>query len=354
MRGPHRPIARLYVSCRMPRKPVGSVALCSMVRSILLCCLHPARVLLPIPMPFLQGCVMFRKLIPLAVVAVSVGLSGCYDTFETPANAPQGRPNETRTASMARPAPMSASDGSGQSGESVQVRKIAESQNWVFEIPSKSLEAVWQAHRDICLKLAAQCEIVQASISSRGPGEGAQYASIEMRVDNAAFDSFLKSMHSQGPAPIETSINREDRTLQWVDLQSRLENAQSLRDRLQDMVGQADRTHDLSDLLAIERELNRVQSTIDSMQSQSRVLAQQTDKVRMSLNYRSAPQTLARDIWDPIRHAWHNMTNTFSQSVGDVMLFVAAAVPWLVVLIPGWIFGRWVLRKLFARWLKRP
>ncbi|AWB33174.1 DUF4349 domain-containing protein [Orrella marina] len=308
---------------------------------------------------------MQRKLISLAVLTLTLGLGGCYDSYDEQ-TAEQGVYNsqdasiasdpisDRSTASLMRAAPVANADAGGQAADMEATRKIAESQQWVFETRSDVLESVWQAHRDICLKLGQECEIVQASISSRGPGEGANYGNIEMRVDHTAFDHFLSSMQSAGPAPIETSITREDRTLEWVDLQSRLDNAKNLRDRLQAMIRQADQEHKLSDLLAIERELNRVQSTIDSMQSQSRVMARQTDKVRMNFTYRSAPQTVSRDIWDPIRHAWHNMTGTFSRSVGDVMLFVAGTIPWLVVLIPGWIFGRWALPKVFARWLKRP
>lgn len=311
----------------------------------------------------------FRAPALVLILGLSLGLAGCFDedNARQTAQAPYspevssgsfdgGRTAEQMPAgqAMLRAAPaMASNDAAGASSEAAQARKIAQSQQWVFELKPDVLERVWTAHRDICTNLNNACEIVQASISNRGPGEGARYGHIEMRVDHAVFDKFLTSVTAAGPAPVETSVTREDKTLQWVDLNSRLNNAESLRDRLQAMVKDADREHKLSDLLALERELNRVQSTIDSMQSQSRVLAQQTDKVRMSFQYRSTPQTIARDIWDPIRHAWHNMGATFSDSVGSVLLFVAGTVPWLVVLIPGWIFGRWALRKLFARWLKK-
>lgn len=305
----------------------------------------------------------------ILTVGLSLGLAGCYDedAARQTAQAPYSPEMSSGSfdggratgqmpvdrATMARAAPAMVANDTTTSPETAQSRKIAQSQQWVFEIKPDALERVWTGHRDICVNLDDACEIVHASLSSRGPGEGARYGQIEMRVDHAVFDKFLQSMAAAGPAPVETSVTREDKTLQWVDLHSRLRNAESLRDRLQAMVKDADREHKLSDLLALERELNRVQSTIDSMQSQSRVLAQQTDKVRMSFQYRSTPQTIARDIWDPIRHAWHNMGSTFSDSVGSVLLFVAGTVPWLVVLIPGWIFGRWALRKLFARWLKK-
>src|SRR5699024_1756946 len=119
-------------------------------------------------------------------------------------------------------------------------------------------------------------------------------------------------------------------------------------DRLKAMISKHE-GESLSDLLALERELNRVQSTLDSMEAQVRVLAQQTEKVRLSFRYNSAPQTVADDLWRPIRDAWHRMGATFTRSAGSVMLFVASALPWLIVLVPAWWVLRRVLRRVTAR-----
>ena len=108
-------------------------------------------------------------------------------------------------------------------------------------------------------------------------------------------------------------------------------------------------TDKLADLLALERELNRVQSSLDSMTAQSRVLAGETERVRFDINYRSAPRTLASDMWSPIRNVWHEMGKTFTQSVAAAMLFVASALPWIVILVPGWL----LLRKFWSALRRR-
>jgi len=303
-----------------------------------------------------------KKLLLLAIAAVM--LVGCYDSYdESPQESARARQRAASEVAMVQRADgpsagaykMAESvDASTQGNSEIAERRIAEAQRWVFEVDAQQLEQVWLAHRDICLAMGKDCEITEATLRNNGPGEGASYASMEMRVARPSFDRFLTKIAETGPAPIETVLSREDKTLVWVDLQARLDNAVQLRDRLQAMVSQADRQHDLADLLAIERELSRVQSTIDSMTAQSIVLAQITDNISLDFEYHSAPTTVARDIWDPIRHAWHNFTSTFARNVGEVILFAAAAIPWIVVLIPAWIFGRWALRKIFARWLKRP
>src|SRR5690606_14391076 len=100
-----------------------------------------------------------------------------------------------------------------------------------------------------------------------------------------AYADFMSAL-GQDVQPVEKSVSRDDRTLQWADLQARKKNAEQLRDRLKAMVA-AHPSEKLTDLLSLERELNRVQSTLDSMEAQSRVLARDTEKVRLTFQYRS-------------------------------------------------------------------
>lgn len=232
----------------------------------------------------------------------------------------------------------------------VEEKRIAEAQTWHFEVISDKLEGVWKTHHELCaLRFAQHCEVVQASVST---GQGARHANLEMRVARPAFDQFMTALSDSGTAPIEKTVSREDRTLQWVDLQARKENAEKLRDRLQAMVANH-RTDKLSDLLSLERELNRVQSTLDSMQSQARVMSRDTEKVRLSFHYGSAPQTAIDDVWRPIRDAWHGMGRTFAMSLGSVLLFLAGVVPWVFILVPAWFLVRGGFRALRRRLARR-
>lgn len=227
-------------------------------------------------------------------------------------------------------------------------RRIAEVQRWQFEIAPERLQSVWENHREACTALANACEIIQANLALRGPDQGARSANLQLRVARDQLDGFLGAIDASGVQPIEKNVSREDRTLQWTDLQARRQSAEQLRDRLKSMVANH-QTDKLADLLALERELNRVQSSLDSMTAQSRVLAGETERVRFDINYRSAPRTLASDMWSPIRNAWHEMGKTFTQSVAAAMLFVASALPWIVILVPGWL----LLRKFWSALRRR-
>lgn len=232
--------------------------------------------------------------------------------------------------------------------DAVLQRRIAENQSWVFEIKAEELESAWKQHHSLCIEQFQQgCEVIQANVSTRGAGHGATHATLEMRVSHENYPAFMEAL-SKGVQPIEKSVSRDDRTMQWADLQARKRNAEQMRDRLKEMIARYP-SEKLSDLLSLERELNRVQSTLDSMEAQSRVLARDTEKVRLSFNYRSAPQTVVADLWHPLRQAWHNMGSTFAMSTASVMLFVAGVIPWVVILIPGWFILRRIFRALAGR-----
>lgn len=288
-----------------------------------------------------------------AVLFVAAFLVGCNDHGSVSESASVVPSPRAMGAAMPAPAPIarmqSDAVADGQGGDqAIEQRRIAETQNWRYEIPASQLEEVWHTHHALCESLGNDCEILQANISSGLPGQGARNAVLDMRVDRKVFPDFLDSLNKSSEPPIEKNVAREDRTLQWVDLQARKANTEELRDRLKAMIARHE-GESLSDLLALERELNRVQSTLDSMEAQTRVLAQETERVRMTFRYSSAPQTVVDDLWRPIREAWHRMGMTFTRNAASVMLFVASALPWLIVLIPAW----WVLRRVIRAMASR-
>jgi len=76
------------------------------------------------------------------------------------------------------------------------------------------------------------------------------------------------------------SVSGEDITEQYVDVEARLKNRIALRDRLQKLL---DKATGVKDVLAIEKELNRVQGDIDSMQARMKVLKGRVDFATINL-----------------------------------------------------------------------
>lgn len=237
--------------------------------------------------------------------------------------------------SLEKMAPAAVFSGAPTStADSDQVRHIAETQHWTYHLPVEDIERVWSAHAQAC---AAGCEIVSASISGRSQG----FASgrLEMRVERALFVPLEQSLLRSG-APLERTIQKEDRTLQVVDVEARIENQRQLVQRLRAMLAGRPEA-ELKDVLALERELVRAQSELDSMQSRRRMLANETEKVHLHLNYQARPHVDPGSIWAPLEQAWYGMGGQFARSLAGVLLFIATALPWLVIALPAlWIFWK--------------
>ena len=83
------------------------------------------------------------------------------------------------------------------------------------------------------------------------------------RVPAERLDWIMDSIAALGSIE-RRSVSASDVTEQHADLSTRLKNNLALRDRLQKLL---DRAQDVEDVLAIERELTRIQSEIETQQT---------------------------------------------------------------------------------------
>jgi len=97
---------------------------------------------------------------------------------------------------------------------------------------------------------------------------GDQSASLKLRVPSAKLDAVLAQLAALGREKNRRQ-SAEDVTETVVDLDAKLKNSIALRDRLRKLLDQA---KDVKDVLAIERELTRVQSEVDSMEGRLKAL----------------------------------------------------------------------------------
>ena len=113
---------------------------------------------------------------------------------------------------------------------------------------------------------------------------------------------------------VNSGVTSEDLSRQIVDTDAQLRAKTTLRDRLQGLLA----THPgkVGDLLAVERELARVQGDIDSAQSE---LADMRGRVAMSdvtLNYGSS-DVLGGRVQSPLASAFHRLLRPRGQQPGD-------------------------------------
>jgi hypothetical protein len=86
---------------------------------------------------------------------------------------------------------------------------------------------------------------------------------LECRVPAPQLDQVMNAIGRLGDEE-RRSVSTADVTEQYSDLETRLRNNVALRDRLQQLL---QRASNVEDVLAIEKELNRIQSDVETMQA---------------------------------------------------------------------------------------
>lgn len=91
---------------------------------------------------------------------------------------------------------------------------------------------------------------------------GKEHVALRTRVPEPELDRTMDAIAALG-TELSRSVSASDVTEQHADLTTRLKNSIALRDRLRALL---DRASDVEDVLAIEKELTRIQSEIEGMQ----------------------------------------------------------------------------------------
>jgi hypothetical protein len=139
---------------------------------------------------------------------------------------------------------------------------------------------------------------------------------------------------------VASSVQAEDLTRTLVDTEARLRAKRTLRDRLEKLL--TTQSDDIGDLLAVERELARVQSELDFAQSSLEIARKRVDMAMLDLNYQSTPAALGRNTFAPIGSAFNNFMGTFSSAVALIIKLIAGLTPFVLVGAPAvWLLRRW-------------
>jgi hypothetical protein len=128
-----------------------------------------------------------------------------------------------------------------------------------------------------CLTLG--CEIIGAEQSAKMPHHAAR-ATLTARVPPAALAGFFKGLQAHGRL-LSQSGTSEDKSAEVVDVEARIKNLEALKARVLELMAKQAGT--LQDLLAAEKQLAETQAAFDSIHEQRRVLARDTEMVRLDI-----------------------------------------------------------------------
>lgn len=211
-------------------------------------------------------------------------------------------------------------------GDTVVRRHIAMRHDLHLQTEANSVEAAWRTANQACE--AAGCEVLQASVShdeARRPA----HALLDARVPPDKLDAFLKQLSGLGTIG-QHNKTAEDKTDEVIDVEARIRNMAEFRDNLRRLLTTKDAK--LKDLIEVERELVRAQSELDSLSSRRKLLAQLTDKVRVTVRISARPAVLEEGVWSPVGEAVTGAGRLLARSLGGLISVVVAVLPWAVVL----------------------
>lgn len=206
-----------------------------------------------------------------------------------------------------------------------------------------NLQKQFAAIQAECLKLG--CDILEAKQTFDAPHQPDE-ATLVARVPPQSFDTFLATTKSHGKILSHHSAS-EDKTAQVIDVEAKIKNLEALRDRVKELL--AKRTGDLKETLDAEKQLAETQSELDSINGQRRMLALQTDMVRVKIDL--VVQTLAaeRSFAAPVSEALKESGTVFMYSLGALITLLVGALPWVALIVAMFFAIRRIRRARSAR-----
>jgi len=266
-----------------------------------------------------------------SVGGVKFGLS------QQPASAPSPeRMAVEENASYSPTIPTSGNDSTPATSERLII-KTAD-----LSLVVKDVNEAIKAIGDFALK--SQGFIVSSNIYKNGL---VPYGEITVRVPSVKFDEDLNNVKGTGEVKSQR-INGEDVTEQYVDLDSRLRNLQATESQFLKIMTQATK---ITDILAVQRELTRVQGEIEVIQGQMKYLRQSADLSSITVHLSTDPSSLPtfedKDSWKPLA-----VVKAATRGLAAIGKALVNVIIWLVIFIPLWlliILVIWGVTKIVKR-----
>jgi hypothetical protein len=172
--------------------------------------------------------------------------------------------------------------------------------------------------------------------------------SIQMRLAPSGVEVFVRNASKNGEVTSRTT-HAEDLTEPVADTERQLSLLTTHRDRLEGFM--KDKNLKVEQVIAVSKELATVQTQIEELKAVGLNLHHRIDTELLTLNF-SVPWQTAQAQRTPIRDAISSFGSDFTDAVAQVIRFLAALIPWLVIVAPGLVLLRLFWRTI-GRWLAR-
>ena len=160
-------------------------------------------------------------------------------------------------------------------------------------------------------------------------------AQISARVPEGALDAFLIDAGALGDVTYSQS-RAQDISRQYADVQQRLKTSVAQRDRLRELMTQAE---DITDIITIEDKLTSLQSEIEWMQGTVREWDGLRDMARVELSLREVQAKtvilpLSKPLGERVSEGFFASLNALRNFAADMLIALVWALPQLVIWVP--------------------
>ena len=214
-------------------------------------------------------------------------------------------------------------------------RYVAVVHKLAVEAPEADLQRDWEAVAAYCGTM--QCEVVSSTIAAK-TGDSHPSGNIVMRVTPGDLGKLLSEIEKRGKV-LEHTTQTEDKTTAVVDADAKIKNLTAFRDNLRGMLAKPGAS--VKDVVEIQSQLTDVQSQLDSETAQRKILANETEKVRVEVVFNSAWTGGKAGTWGEIGQALRESGEALAESTAALITFIVTLIPWTVVIVPGvWLLVR--------------
>jgi hypothetical protein len=162
-------------------------------------------------------------------------------------------------------------------------------------------------------------------------------ATVTLQVPAAQFDDAMTELRKVGVKAIGENVSSSDVTEEFTDLQSQLRNLQATEQRIQVLMGKAER---IEDILTLDRELRQIQSEIERIMGRTTYLSKRAEmsSITVTLYPEIAmvePMVTTEEGWNPGKiasEAWNASLEMLS-NIATVGITVAVFMWWAIPLL---------------------
>ncbi|GAA0323786.1 hypothetical protein GCM10008967_12870 [Bacillus carboniphilus] len=148
-----------------------------------------------------------------------------------------------------------------------------------------------------------------------------------VRIPSGDLTAFLQQMEDMSDKVIQKTIEGQDVTEEYIDLESRLRAKRALETRLLDLLNQAETTEDL---LKISDDLARVQEDIEQLEGRKKYIENRTDFAQVNLTIEDSSVYIPEVTKGEELQTGNKIKQAFANSINMIMGFFSGLLVFMI------------------------